>query len=90
MKLIQHFFFFFIISKILPKSTFELNFSIQSQASLTHPEPTYLQITFHYVYYLKYTELKNFFGHRIWAPKPVYRLLDPSGNVWIVTWQKST
>ena len=88
MKLIQYIYFFF--SKILPKFKFELNFSIQSQASLIRPEPTYLQITFHYVYYLKYTELKNFFAHRIWAPKPVHRLLDPSGNVWIVTRQKST
>ena len=25
--------------------------------------PAYLQITYHYVYYLKDTELKNFFGH---------------------------
>ena len=35
--------------------------------------------TFHYVYYLKYTELKSFFGYHVWAPKPVYQLLNPSG-----------
>ena len=59
MKLIQHFFF-----QILPKFEFEVNFSIQLYASLiTREDPVYLQITYHYIYYLKYTELKSFFGH---------------------------
>ena len=39
---------------------------------LTLEDPGNLQITYHHVYYLKYTELKS--GHRAWAPKPVYRL----------------
>ena len=41
-------------------------------ASLTLEDPAYLQITYHYVYYLKCTELKSFFWHRVWVPKPVY------------------
>ena len=51
-------------------------------ASLTRKDPAYLQITHHYVYYLKYTELKSYSGHRIWASKPVYRLLNPSGYIY--------
>ena len=31
------------------------------------------------VYYLKYTELKCFFGHQVWVAKPVYWLLNPGG-----------
>ena len=77
MKLIQHIFF-----KILPKCEFEVNFSVQSCASLTREDPAYLIITYVYVYYLKYTELKSFFGHRVWALKPVYRLLNTSGYVY--------
>ena len=66
MKLIQC-----IFSKILPIFVFEVNFSVQLYTFLTRKDPAYLQITYHYVYYLKYTELKSFFGHRVWAPKPV-------------------
>ena len=57
MKLINIFF-----SKILPKFMFDINFGIQSFASLTHEEPAYLLITFYYVCYIKYTEVKSFFG----------------------------
>ena len=74
MKLIQHIFY-----HILPKFKFEVNFSIQPYAPLTCEDPAYLQITYHYVHYLKYTELKSFFGHQVWVPKPVYQLLNPSG-----------
>ena len=56
MELIQHIF---------------LNFSVQSYDSLSHEDPAYLQITYHYVYFLKYTELKHFLGHWVRAPKPV-------------------
>ena len=31
-------------------------------ASLTYEDPAYLQITFHYLYYLKYTDLKSLFA----------------------------
>ena len=81
MKLIQH-----IFSKILPKFKFEVNFSIQSYASLTREEPAYLQISYHYVYYIKYTELKSFFGHQVWAPKLVDQLLNFSRYIfaWVV------
>ena len=48
-----------IFSKILPKYEIEVNFSVQSHASLTCEDPVYLQITYHYVYYWKYTELKT-------------------------------
>ena len=77
MKLIQRIFF----KKILPKFEFEVNFSVQSYASLTREDPAYLQITYHCVFYLKYTELKSFLGHRVWAPKTVYSLLNPSEYV---------
>ena len=40
-----------IFSKILPKYEIEVNFSVQSHASLTCEDPVYLQITYHYVYY---------------------------------------
>ena len=40
-------------------TTCGLNFSIQLYAFLTQEEPVYLQTNFHYVYYLKYTELKR-------------------------------
>ena len=70
MTLIQHIFF----SKTLSKFEFEVNFSMQSYTSLTREDAAYLQSIYHYVYCLKYTELKSFFGHRVWAPKPVYRL----------------
>ena len=65
MKLIKLFF-----SKILPKIKFNVNFCIQLYAFLTHEDPVYLQITYLSVYYVKYTELKYFFGHWVWAPKP--------------------
>ena len=77
MKIIQN-----VFLKILPKFEFEVNFSVQSYASLTREDPAYLQITYHYVYYLNYTELKSFFGYRVWAPKLVYQLLNPSGYVY--------
>ena len=53
MKLIQHVFF----SKILSKFEFEVNFNI-NHSSLTNKDPPHLQITDHYVYCSKYTELK--------------------------------
>ena len=37
----------------MPKSESEVNFSMQLHTSLTHEDPAYLQITCHYVYYLK-------------------------------------
>ena len=37
----------------MPKFEFEVNFSVQLHTSLTHEDPAYLQITYHYVYYLK-------------------------------------
>ena len=58
MKQIQRIFF----TKILSKFEFKVNFNVQSYASLTYEDSEYLQITYHYVYYLKYTELKSFFG----------------------------
>ena len=60
---------------------FKVNFGIQLFASLTHEEPAYLQITYYYVCYLKYTELKSFFGHQVWVFKLVYQLLNPFGYV---------
>ena len=66
---------------MLPKFEFEVNFRVQSNASVNREYPAYLQIIYHYVYYLKYTELKSFFGQQIWATKPVYQLLNPSGYV---------
>ena len=47
----------------MPKIEFEVNFSVQLYACLTREDPAYLQITYRYVYCLKYTELKSFFGH---------------------------
>ena len=32
-------------------------------SSLTHEDPVYLQITYHYAYNLKYTKLKSLFEH---------------------------
>ena len=52
----------YFFSKILSKFEFEVNFSVQSCASLTREDPVYLQIIYHYLYYLKYTELKNWGG----------------------------
>ena len=52
----------YFFSKILSKFEFEVNFSVQSCASLTREDPVYLQIIYHYLYYLKYTELKNLGG----------------------------
>ena len=78
MELIPPFFFFF--SKILPKFEFEVNFSVQLYASLTREDPAYFQITYHYVYELRYAQLKSFYGHRVSAPKPIYRLLNPFGH----------
>ena len=68
----------------MPKFEFEVNFRVQSYASLTRQDPAYLQITYGYVYYLRYTELKSFFRHRVWAPKPVYWPLNPSGYVYVL------
>ena len=69
--------------KVNLNSKFEIgvNFSVQSHASLTREDPASLQITYHHVYYLKYTKLKSFIGHWVWAAKPVYWLLNPSGYV---------
>ena len=61
----------YFFSKVLLKFEFEVNFSIQLHASLTCEDPEYLQTTYHYAYYLKYAQLKSFFGHQVWAPKPV-------------------
>ena len=52
----------------MPKFEFEVNFSVQLYACLTREDSAYLYITYHYVYYLKYAELKSFFEHRVWAP----------------------
>ena len=51
----------------MPKFEFEVNFSTQSTASLTGEDLTYLRIAYHHVYYLKYAELKRFFGCGVWA-----------------------
>ena len=41
--------------------------------TLTHEDPAYLQIIYHYsVNYLKYIELKNFVGHQVWTLKSVH------------------
>ena len=77
MKLIQCIFF----SKILSKFEFEVIFSVQSCSSLTREDPVYLQIIYHYLYYLKYTELKIFGGDRVWAAKPICRRLNPFGYI---------
>ena len=77
MKLIQCIFF----SKILSKFEFEVIFSVQSCSSLTREDPVYLQIIYHYLYYLKYTELKILGGDRVWAAKPICRRLNPFGYI---------
>ena len=77
MKLIQCIFF----SKILSKFEFEVIFSVQSCSSLTREDPVYLQIIYHYLYYLKYTELKILVGDRVWAAKPICRRLNPFGYI---------
>ena len=59
----------YFFSKIFPKFKFEVYFSVQLYASFTSEDPAYLQITYHYVYCLKYTELKSFLGHWVWVPK---------------------
>ena len=46
----------YFFSKILPRFEFELNYAVQSYDSLTREDTAYLQITYHYVHYLKYTE----------------------------------
>ena len=33
------------------------------------------------VYYVKYAELKSFFEHQVWVPKPANQLLNPSGYI---------
>ena len=43
----------------------------QSYVYLTREHPVYLQITYQYVYFLKYTELESFFEHLVCAPKLV-------------------
>ena len=69
-------------SKIFPKFKFEVNFSRQLYTSLVCEDLAYLQITYHYIYYLKYNELKSFFGQQVCVPKLVYQLLNPSGYVY--------
>ena len=61
--------------------------SVQSYASLIHKETAYVQITHHDVCYLKYTELKRFFVHRVSVPKPGYRLLNPFRYVYAVIFE---
>ena len=51
----------YFFKKILLKFECEVNFSVQSSAFSTHENPAYLQITYLYVYYLKYTELWQYF-----------------------------
>ena len=75
----------YFFSNILPRFEFEVNFSIQSYSSLIPEYSVYLQITFHYVYHLKYTELKIFFGHSVWEPKLVFQLLSPSGYMYVLS-----
>ena len=53
---------------MLPKFEYEVDFSVQSYASFTREDPAYLQVTYHYVYYSKYTELKSFFGIEFGRP----------------------
>ena len=72
----------YFFSKILSKFEFEVNFSVQSCASLTREDPVYLQIIYHYLYYLKYTELKILGGDRVWAAKPICRRLNPFGYIY--------
>ena len=67
MKLIQRFF-----PQILPNFEFELKFSVQPYASSIREDPAYLPVTYQY---LKYTELKSFFGHRVCTPIPLDTLL---------------
>ena len=67
MKLIQCHFFF----KSCLTLKFKVNFNIQLYPSLSSEDPVYLQVTFQYVYYLKYTERKSFFRHRVRVLKPV-------------------
>ena len=83
MKLIHSVCVFFFFLKILPKFKFEVNLSKQLQASLTNEDLVYLQIIHHYVYYLKYTELKSNFEHQVLVPKLVYRLLNPSEYIYV-------
>ena len=73
----------FCFSKILPKFEFEVKFSMKLYTSLTHEDPTYLQITYHYVHYFKYTELESFFQQQVWAPKLVYWLLNHPGYIYV-------
>ena len=58
----------YFFSKILPKFEFEGNFSIPSYSSLTSEDPAYLQATYHYVYYLRYTKLKIWGGTEFGCP----------------------
>ena len=46
----------YFFSKILPRFEFEVNYAVQSYDSLTREDTAYLQITYHFVHYLKYTE----------------------------------
>ena len=64
---------------IFDLNVFWVNLSVQSHASLTRENPAYLQINYHFVYYLKYNELKRFCGNWVSAPKPVYELPNSSG-----------
>ena len=54
----------------MPKFDFEVNFSVQSYASLSHEDPAYLQITY-YIYYLKYTELKSYLDTEFGRPNRI-------------------
>ena len=40
----------------MPRFEFEVNYAVQSYDSLIREDTAYLQITYHYVHYLKYTE----------------------------------
>ena len=54
-------FFQLFFSKIRVRSKFQRTITF-----LTRQDPTYLQTAYHFVYYLKYSELQSFFGHRVW------------------------
>ena len=53
--------------------------------SLTRVDAAYFHIAYDYVYYLKYTELKKFFGHRVWVFKAVYWIKNSSGYIYGIT-----
>ena len=53
-------------------------------APSTSEDPAYLQITYHYVDYLKYTELKSFSGHWFECPNQYTNFLIPLDTSMIV------